>query len=115
MKGKSSRLRASKADRPSRGRADLSRLRRMTEDEIRRTSPEELRDFPKGFWKSATLVDPVPKRAISLRVDEDVLEWFKSGGPRYQTRMNAILRGHMTRSRAISGGGTPRGSKKKAR
>jgi uncharacterized protein (DUF4415 family) len=32
------------------------------------------------------------KRAVSLRVDADVLEWFKTQGPGYQTRMNAVLR-----------------------
>jgi uncharacterized protein (DUF4415 family) len=36
---------------------------------------------------------PVPAKAsIALRVDADVLEWFKSQGPGYQTRMNAVLR-----------------------
>ena len=33
-----------------------------------------------------------PKRSVSLRVDADVLEWFKAQGPGYQTRMNAVLR-----------------------
>jgi len=33
-----------------------------------------------------------PKTSISLRIDEDVLEWFKAQGAGYQTRMNAVLR-----------------------
>ena len=33
-----------------------------------------------------------PKTSIALRVDADVLEWFKAQGPGYQTRMNAVLR-----------------------
>ena len=33
-----------------------------------------------------------PKTSISLRVDRDVLEWFKSQGDGYQTRINAVLR-----------------------
>lgn len=33
-----------------------------------------------------------PKASIALRVDADVLEWFRSQGPGYQTRMNAVLR-----------------------
>jgi uncharacterized protein (DUF4415 family) len=33
-----------------------------------------------------------PKAAISLRVEQDVLEWFKAQGPGYQTRINAVLR-----------------------
>ena len=36
---------------------------------------------------------PVPTKAsISLRVDQDVLEWFKDQGPGYQTKINAVLR-----------------------
>jgi uncharacterized protein (DUF4415 family) len=41
-------------------------------------------------------VHPVPKQPISLRVDEDVLLWFKEQGPRYQSRMNAVLRAYMS-------------------
>jgi uncharacterized protein (DUF4415 family) len=33
-----------------------------------------------------------PKASIALRVDADVLEWFRSQGPGYQTRINAVLR-----------------------
>jgi uncharacterized protein (DUF4415 family) len=70
----------------------------MTEAEIRRTSPTDLADLPADFWDDATVVMPAMKHAISLRVDADVLEWFKRG-PRYQTRMNAVLRAYMTRRR----------------
>jgi uncharacterized protein (DUF4415 family) len=36
---------------------------------------------------------PLPsKSSISLRVDQDVLEWFKAQGPGYQTRINTVLR-----------------------
>jgi uncharacterized protein (DUF4415 family) len=36
---------------------------------------------------------PLPSKAsISLRVDQDVLEWFKGQGPGYQTRINTVLR-----------------------
>lgn len=33
-----------------------------------------------------------PKTSVSLRIDADVLAWFKAQGPGYQTRMNAVLR-----------------------
>jgi len=33
-----------------------------------------------------------PKASISLRVDRDVLEWFKAQGAGYQTRINSVLR-----------------------
>ncbi len=38
-------------------------------------------------------LQPVPRKtAISLRVEQDVLDWFKAQGPGYQTRINAVLR-----------------------
>ena len=84
-----------RAKAPTRGRADLDRLHRMSEEEIERTSPSELADLPADFWKDAVVVPP-SKRAISLRVDQDVLDWFRSRGPRYQTHMNAVLRAYVT-------------------
>jgi uncharacterized protein (DUF4415 family) len=39
---------------------------------------------------------PVPRKAqVTLRVDSDVLEWFKKRGPGYQTKVNALLRAYM--------------------
>ena len=35
------------------------------------------------------------KSLLSLRVDSDVLSWFRSQGPGYQSRMNALLRAYM--------------------
>jgi len=93
-----------RAKRPSRGRADLARLRKQTEAAIARTSPPELADLPADFWDTPEVMLPAPKRAISLRVDEDVLAWFKSRGPRYQSRMNAILRHYMAHMRKSRGG-----------
>jgi len=40
------------------------------------------------------------KDAISLRLDHDVLDWFKGQGPGYQTRMNAVLRAYMDAAHA---------------
>ena len=91
------------AEQLRRGQAVLTRLRNMSERDIRRTSPEELADLPTDFWDEAELVVPVGKQAISLRVDEDVLEWFRSLGPRYQTRMNAVLRSYMKRAGVKTG------------
>lgn len=74
----------------------------MSEREIHATSPPELADLPDDFWSEATVVEPPPKRPISLRVDADVLEWFKTQGPRYQSRINAVLRSYMSQRRQSS-------------
>ena len=95
---KSTKRSLSTSREPSRGRADLERLRRTPDAEVARTSPPELADLPPDFWAEAVVV-PGPKKAISLRVDQDVLEWFRETGPRYQTRMNAVLRTYVTKMR----------------
>lgn len=44
-------------------------------------------------------LQPLPSKAsISLRVDQDVLEWFKAQGPGYQTRINTVLRAFLDAS-----------------
>ena len=43
-------------------------------------------------WTSFKVDWPQPKQAISLRIDQDVLAWFRNGGPGYKTRMTAVLR-----------------------
>lgn len=88
--------RRNKTEKPRRGRAALSRLRKATEATIRRSSPVDLADLPSDFFADAELVHPVPKQPISLRLDQDVVDWFKAQGPRYQSRMNAVLRAYMS-------------------
>ena len=51
----------------------------------------ELKHIVRGIVRRG--LEPVPpKTSISLRVDQEVLDWFKLQGPGYQTRMNAVLR-----------------------
>ena len=99
MNVKSTKPLPSEPSRPSRGRVDSARLRAASEAEIAATSPPELKDLPPDFWDDAAVV-PGRKRAISLRVDQDVLDWFRAAGPRYQTRMNAVLRAYVSKMRA---------------
>lgn len=44
------------------------------------------------FWAKAKITDPGVKQAISLRVDKDVVNWFKQRDGRYQTLINQVLR-----------------------
>src|SRR5271168_95403 len=52
-------------------------------------------DIPVDWMKDAVLVIPAGKKLLSVRIDEDVLAWFRAQGPGYQTRMNAVLRAYM--------------------
>ena len=40
------------------------------------------------------------KQIVTIRLDVDMLNWFKAAGPGYQTRINQILRDHMEAQRA---------------
>jgi len=82
----------------------LDEIRRMKSetnwDELRR---QDDHDGPPEIdidWTTARLIEPEPKQAISLRVDRDVLAFFKSSGKGYQTRMNAVLRAYMKAKRS---------------
>ena len=90
-------LRYSLNDLPEDSQTDWKRVKDMTEAEIEvaAASDEDAQPTDEEFWANAEVVMPQPKRAISLRVDSDVLEWFKSHGSGYQTRMNAVLRAYM--------------------
>lgn len=95
MSAKRTRMQVYRADELPADRTDWDRLKAMTEEEIMATSPPELADLPDDFWDNAVVVMPPPKEAISLRVDHDVLAWFRAQGSGYQTRMNAVLRSYM--------------------
>ena len=47
------------------------------------------------FWKSARVVVPPGKTSVHLRLDSDVVEWFKSRGKGHLTHMNAVLRAYV--------------------
>jgi len=46
-------------------------------------------------WIAAIRGFPSSKEQLTLRIDSDVVQWFKAGGKGYQTRMNAVLRSYM--------------------
>ena len=49
--------------------------------------------FAKGIVRRG--LRPITKRQLTLRLDSDVIEWFRTQGVGYQTKMNALLRAYM--------------------
>jgi uncharacterized protein (DUF4415 family) len=70
---------------------DWARVDAMTDEEI---DTSDIPELDETFFKNAVLWMPKPKKSISLRIDQDVLEWFKSQGKGYQTRINAVLKAY---------------------
>lgn len=50
-------------------------------------------------WDRVTIALPKPKAAVHMRIDRDVLDYFRSTGKGYQTRINAVLRSYVERMR----------------
>lgn len=66
---------------------------------ITREHPEvDVKHIVRGIVRRGLKVVP-PKTSVSLRVDSDVLDWFRSQGAGYQTRINAVLRAFKDASR----------------
>jgi uncharacterized protein (DUF4415 family) len=74
---------------------DWARVRAMSQDEADRLADEEDGPLPEGWEKTIVLGIPEPKQGVHIRLDADVLRWFKAQGPGYQTRINAVLRAFM--------------------
>jgi uncharacterized protein (DUF4415 family) len=68
----------------------------MGETQIRKgiAADPEARATDDNFWKNAKVVWPVPKQVVTIRLDADLLRWFRQQRG-YQTRINAILRAYM--------------------
>src|ERR1700730_2068934 len=75
-------------------RTELARVRAKTAEELERdiARDPDFSGVPEDWYKRAEAVMPTPKKLLSLRLDSDVVDWFKSQGPGYQTRINAVLR-----------------------
>lgn len=70
----------------------IKEIKSIRDDDIDYTDIPELDE---KFFANAEVNLPKAKKVISLRVDNDVLQWFKSCGAGYQTRMNAVLKTFM--------------------
>jgi uncharacterized protein (DUF4415 family) len=83
-------------------RTDFPRVDAKTDEDIARDvagDPDAAPIFTDEMFDQAQWVEPLKKTPISFRVDPDVLAFFKSEGAGYQSRMNAVLRAYMERSR----------------
>ena len=84
-------------DDPRRGKSNLEKLRKLTDAEIDASIADDP-DWDEEAWSGAVVV-VTKKQPISIRVDEDVLDFFKKQGAGYQKRINAVLRSFMNASR----------------
>lgn len=86
-------------------RTDWARVDALTDEDIERAMRDDpdWQDFMDIDWSKAVLVIPQKKKAISIRLDEDIVDFFQATGKGYQTRINAVLRHFMTEQKQSKG------------
>jgi uncharacterized protein (DUF4415 family) len=74
----------------------------MTDEEVERRAKNDpdAGVIPPGFWDNAKVVMPQTKQQITLRLDPDVIHWFKRTGRGYQSRMGAVLKSYVETKKA---------------
>jgi uncharacterized protein (DUF4415 family) len=79
------------------GKSDWARIEATTEADIERQIAEDpdLQGFDDIDWSKATFVPAPTKQPISIRLDADILDFFKAQGSGYQSRINRVLRHYM--------------------
>lgn len=81
-------------------KSDWARAAAMTDAEIEAAiaaDPDEA--VMTVDWTKASVDMPHPKAVLNMRVDRDVLEFFRRGGRGYQTKINAVLRSYVEQMR----------------
>jgi uncharacterized protein (DUF4415 family) len=73
-------------------RTDWAKVDATTPEEVERQAAEDGDILPEGWEKTMIMGLPPGKEAVNLRIDSDVLEWFRRTGKGYQTRINNVLR-----------------------
>jgi uncharacterized protein (DUF4415 family) len=81
---------------------DWARVRALSDADVEATAADDpdWQDVDPDWVEKAKPVQPVRKRRLTLALDEDVVEWFRSQDGHYRLRMSAILRAYMQRHRA---------------
>lgn len=79
-------------------RTDWERIRELSDDEIEKAVEEDpdtaLLD-EEWFQKAKLVVPTAEKKRITIRLDEDIVEYFKREGKGYQSRINAVLKAYV--------------------
>src|SRR5215471_7083080 len=84
-------------------RTDWTAVKAVTEKELEASIAADPDDIHGGIdWAQAVAGMPPRKRDIHIRIDEDVLDWFRQAGRGYQTRINNVLRAFMESRKRVS-------------
>jgi uncharacterized protein (DUF4415 family) len=82
-------------------RSDLKKVRAMSEEDVQRAAladpdaqPWTDEDLGQAVMMRVQDLLPKPKEPVSMRIDAEVLRWYKAKGKGWQTLMNAVLKAY---------------------
>jgi len=74
-------------------KTDHKYLKKISDDEI---DYSDIPETDEAFWRDAQVHFPSKKTHLSIRLDDDIVTWFKQFGRGYQTKINAVLRSYIS-------------------
>ena len=74
-------------------KTDFKSLAKLTDDDI---NYSDIAMSDEDFWKDAEVIFPSKKIHLSIRLDDDIVSWFKRFGRGYQTKINSVLRSYIS-------------------
>lgn len=73
-------------------KTDWQQAKAMSQTEVEELANDEEGYLPEGWENTVMIGLPPRKKDVHIRLDTDIIDWFKSHGMGYQTRINAVLR-----------------------
>lgn len=73
-------------------KTDWKRVKAMSQAEVEKLADDDEGALPEGWENTLMIGLPPRKKDVHIRLDADILDWFKGHGAGYQTRINAVLR-----------------------
>lgn len=74
-------------------KTNYKRLKKLSDKDI------DYSDIPstnEKFWQDAEVIFPTKKTHVSIRLDDEIISWFKQFGRGYQTKINSVLKSYIT-------------------
>lgn len=77
----------------SSSKTNYKKVNKLSDDDI---DYSDIPETDEEFWSGAQVLFPTKKTHLSIRLDDDIISWFKQFGRGYQTKINAVLRSYIS-------------------
>ncbi len=74
-------------------KTNYKRINKLSDKDI---DYSDIPETDEEFWSDAEILFPTKKTHVSIRLDDDIISWFKQFGKGYQTKINSVLKSYIT-------------------